>query len=538
MHWRIAASVSLAVLAILPFLGGAGGGFIGDDVPIIKLHSGLREGGNAFGAFAETYWRDYGAGGLYRPLTVSSFALDRVVWGAGPSGAPSPEGIHRTNLILNAIAVLLVFAVLRRRLPDLPSVWIGAALFATHPVHTEAVLHLVGRADLLMTIFFLAAFQLHRRPGWKARFGAPACALAAVLSKEMAIVLPAVLLLDAALMRPAGSARAWLSRELRELAPLFGVGVAYLGVRGLVLGASLDPPSGWVLAVPGRMLAFADAGPVEVGLTMLHAFGESLLLLVAPLWLSADYSGFPHSTTLGLPVLVSALAWVGLLAGVAWAWRRGEREPALWTGFFALTMLPVSNLLVTSGVILAERVLYLPSLSVCAIAAWGMSRLRRRHSGWISLFAVWLAAFTVQSSLRSPVWSDSRTLYEETVEHGRHRGHVALNGLVGVYRAELRDHPDPELHAKARAYAREAVEAFDSFDNVANYSTLIIEDGDFEESLRVWRILLRRRPDHALYRRTVRSHLEMLVARARQEADEEATRRWQREFEAFESGRY
>ena len=83
MHWRLAASVSLAVLAILPFLGGAGGGFIGDDVPIIKLHSGLREGGNAFGAFAETYWRDYGAGGLYRPLTVSSFSLDRVVWGVG-----------------------------------------------------------------------------------------------------------------------------------------------------------------------------------------------------------------------------------------------------------------------------------------------------------------------------------------------------------------------------------------------------------------------------------------------------------------------
>jgi hypothetical protein len=286
------------------------------------------------------------------------------------------------------------------------------------------------------------------------------------------------------------------------------------------------------------MLAFVDAGPVEVGLTMLHAFGESLLLLLAPLWLSADYSGFPHSATPGLPVLVSALGWVGVLAGVAWAWRRGEREPARWTGFFALTMLPVSNLLVTSGVVLAERVLYLPSLSACAVAAWGMSRLRQRHSGWIALFAVWLAAFTLQSTLRSPVWSDARTLYEETVEHGRHRGHVALNGLVGVYRAELRARPDPEIHAKARAYAREAVEAFDSFDNVANYSALILEDGDLEESLRVWRVLLRRRPDHALYRRTVRSHLEALVAQARQEADEELARRWKLELEAFEAGRY
>lgn len=531
MRCRFAALLSLAVLAIVPFLGGSSGGFIGDDVPIIELHRGLRAGSDPIRLFAETYWRDFGGGGLYRPLTIASFALDRAVWGADAKGAPSPFGVHRTNLLLNAVATLLVFAVLQRRLVGMTGSWLGAALFATHPVHTEAVVHLVGRADLLMAIFFLAGFHLHRMPGWKARLAAVLCYFAALLSKEMGISLPAVLLAEAWLSRPPGSARAFLSRQLRALAPYLGVLAVFLVIRGMVLGASLVPPRSWVMSVPGRFLAFEEPEPLEVGLTMMHAFGEDLLLLVAPMWLSADYSGFPHSTTLRLPVLASALGWALVLTLVSWSWRRGERQPAIWTAFFALTMLPVSNLIVMTGIIMAERVLYLPSVAACGMAAWGASRLWRRRSLWVLPFAGWLVFFSVTSALRSPVWSDPRRLYEETVLNGRYRGHVALSGLVGVYQEELRARPDPELHERALGYAREAVEGFSSADNVMRYSELLMQSGQLEESLRVWRMLLRRRPDHPRYRRVVRRHLEALLARARHAEDEEAAQHWQQQLE-------
>ena len=104
MRRQLAALLSLTLLAVLPFLGGLDGGFIGDDVAIIELHPGLRAASSPARLFTETYWRDFGAGGLYRPLTVASFALDRMVWGADAKGAPAPQGVHRTNLLLNVTA--------------------------------------------------------------------------------------------------------------------------------------------------------------------------------------------------------------------------------------------------------------------------------------------------------------------------------------------------------------------------------------------------------------------------------------------------
>jgi hypothetical protein len=533
MRRQLAACLSLVLLAVVPFVGGLTGEFIGDDVPIIELHKGLRAGSNPARLFTETYWREFGAGGLYRPLTVASFALDRMVWGADEKGAPAPQGVHRTNLLLNVVAVLLVYAALRRRVADAPGAWLGAALFAVHPVHTEAVVHLVGRADLLMAVFFLAALNLHGVPGWKARLAAALCYLAALLSKEMGASLPAVLLAEAWLLRRRGSTRAFLSQQLRELAPYLGVFAVFLMIRGAVLGAGLDPPQAWVLAVPGRFLAFENPEPFEVWLTMLHVFGEYLLLLVVPLWLSADYSGLPHSTALELPVLLSASAWAALLGLVCWAWRRGVGEPAAWLAFFALTMLPVSNLIVMTGIVMAERVLYLPSLAVCGVAAWGAGRLCRRRRIWILPFAGWLIWFGVQTALRSPVWSDPLTLYEETVEHGRYRGHVALNGLVGRILEELGRRPDPELRERALIHANEAVELFPSFDNVSTYSRLLLHEGQIEESLRAWEILLRNRPDHALYRGVVRRHLRELLERARRDGDEEAALRWAERLEVL-----
>lgn len=89
--------------------------------------------------------------GSYRPVSIISFRLNYLISGF------KPWSYHAVNVCLHAIATYLVYALGRIILP--PPAHISAALlFAVHPVHCEAVASVVGRADILASIFFLLSF--------------------------------------------------------------------------------------------------------------------------------------------------------------------------------------------------------------------------------------------------------------------------------------------------------------------------------------------------------------------------------------------
>ncbi len=445
--------LALILLAVLPFWPSLSGDFIEDDRPIIRDRIELRDPARIPELFAQTYWPRELPGGLYRPLTMASYALDRLLWGVDESGAPSRVGVHASNLILNALAALLVFRLLRERSGQRVAAFAGAAIFAVHPVHVEAVSHMVGRADLLMTVLFAAAFLLHSR-GPAARACAAGLYLLACLSKEMAVVLPGVLLVRAWLERSDANAVAFLRRQAIELAPMTLALAAFLLLRGLALGAASDPPVAFALYAKPQYLAFQDPARFEVGLTMVHALGEIVRVLVAPLALSADYSGFPHATALTPAVALSAALVAAASLAALFALRRGAREPIFWLSFFALTWLPVSNLLFASGIVMAERTLYLPSLALAGLVAFATRAALARDRRWLVLPLIATAAFAALSASRAPLWRDSRTLYEETVAHGRYSGPIAKSGLVAELMRELDGAPDPNTLARALALAR------------------------------------------------------------------------------------
>ncbi len=532
---RWLAALALVALAIVPYLPGRNGDFVGDDVPIVRERVELRSLGGIPALFGQTYWGEAGRGGLYRPLTLASFALDGAVWGRGPGGAPGAPGAHRTNLVLHALVSLLVLHVLRRRLRQAAAsgggertvgaaAWLGAALFAVHPVHVEPVVHLVGRADLLAALFFLAALELHHAGARAARALAPLAYLAGMLSKEFAAVLPAVLLFEAWVDRPPGeSIGAFARRQALALAPFVAAALVYLGARGAVLGAHADPASAWLLYVPGSYVAFPDPAPFEIAATMTHAFGEYLRLLVAPWRLSADYSGFPHHTGLAGPVWISAVAWIVVATAAAVAWIRREREPAFWLAFFAIVMLPVSNLIVASGVIVAERALYLASVAFVAALAWCALRLPRQLALGAGVFA--LAALAILSWRHAPVWSDARTLFEHAVEHGEHRGHVALNGLVGELLAELEQTPSAATLERALPLANEAVLAWPDASNAIHFARLLELAGRRADALRCWEGLRRDAPTDPLVVSSCLRLIDELLAEAAAGGDDARARR-------------
>ncbi len=514
-------ALALIALAVLPFWPSVRGDFIEDDRPIIRDRPELRDSSNVPALFGETYWPRDQPGGLYRPLTMTSYALDRALWGADAGGAPSPFGVHATNLILNALATLLVFALLRERTSSTVAAFAAAALFAVHPVHAEAVSHLVGRADLLRTALFLAAYLAHAR-GARGRTLAAALYLLACLSKEMAVVLPGVLGMRAWLERSDASLVAFARRQALELAPMALALALFLALRGFALGAAANPPVGFALFATPRYLAFQNPAPFEVALTMLHALGEIGGLLVAPLRLSADYSGFPHATEVTAAVLLSGVALAAALVAVWAALRRGSREPIFWFAWFGLTWLPISNLLFSSGIVIAERALYLPSVALAGLVAAGLAPLFARDRRWALAPALVIAVFVALSWTRAGLWTDSRTLYDETVAHGRYSGHIAKTGLVAELFRELESDTEPDTLERALALARASLDERPTATNLRQVALLEEMVGELDSALERRKHLFAFLPSDLENRAATLRLLEPLIARGEAAGDTSA----------------
>jgi protein O-mannosyl-transferase len=185
--------------------------------------------------FTQDYWPKQPAG-LYRPLTTLSYLFNYAILGNGTN----PAGYHFINLLLHALNVALVYALglllFERRF------WAAAmaAIWAVHPVLTESVTNIVGRADLLagLAVFGGLVCYIHStRTSGKRRFGWLAAATLVttigMFSKESAIVvLAAMVLYDLAFPEKTGT---WGSRIAGYVAVGLGCAI-YLSVRLSVLG--------------------------------------------------------------------------------------------------------------------------------------------------------------------------------------------------------------------------------------------------------------------------------------------------------------
>ena len=140
---------------------------------------------------ATDYWAGFhnDRSGLYRPLAVASLALSYSLSGA------DPRGYHLADLLLHAAIVLSLVQLTRSLGGTRAHGWWAGMLFACHPVASEAVLSIVGRADLLAALACLTALRLHlvRRPATRA--AAALLFAVGLLCKESAIVFPALAML-------------------------------------------------------------------------------------------------------------------------------------------------------------------------------------------------------------------------------------------------------------------------------------------------------------------------------------------------------
>ena len=360
-----------------------------DDLYIIAWNPLVHSLQGVWGAFAGPYWPPDLGGQMYRPLPLASFALDWNVAGG------HPLLFHAVNLAWHALVSVTV-AMLARRWADWSSALVAGFIFAVHPVHVEAVANIVGLGELMAAAG--ACLAVYAAVIRQSILWSSAALLLGLLSKENAIVAPA-LIIWAWIVGPPLVQRPNSRRLLAFVGSWIVVAGGFLLIRGIVLA----PYQRLNATAPVFLGESALAGR----LTAVAALGDVVRLLLFPLTLRVDYS--PAERTIVHSLFDGRLA-IGLACLALWvalgvlAWR-GKRQLELFgLGWIAIAFLPVSNLLFSTGVLIAERTLYLPSVGLALAAGAALARLRMDRLRVV--VAVIVLAGAVRTALRTPVWRD------------------------------------------------------------------------------------------------------------------------------------
>lgn len=361
--------------------------------------------------FNEEYWYPSMTVGLYRPLTTLSFLFNYAVLG----NAANPAGYHLVNLLLHAINVAMVyFLALLLLLEETSWAWLLAALWALHPLLTESITNIVGRADELAALGVFAGLLCYIHTGksggraklaWLA--GLAASAAVAVFSKESGVVLIAVMLCyDLAF----GKSTPWMSRLVGYAAVLFPAAV-FFSLRASMLDHTA------MAIVPFVDNPLVDASTPTAILVAAKLIGTYLWLFLWPIRLSCDYSYNQIPLRPDPAAFLSLLVCLAAAALAFRAWQRGKALLAFAIAFFFATLAPTSNVLLRVGSIMAERWMYLPSLGLAIAVVLGLQSLQRRFpnvpkNGLVAAALVLCLAWSVRTYLRNFDWRDEQSLWQ------------------------------------------------------------------------------------------------------------------------------
>lgn len=367
----------LILAAALPYLSSLTFGFVYDDLGVIVEVPSRHTWLGVAQAWVQSYWGNPETG-LYRPVAQFMYAL---LWNVG-GGKPWP--FHLYAIVLHVATTLALWWLLARA-TNRWAAFFAALLFAVDPVHVEAVANIVNSSEVLVSLFGLACIGIVLRAsmrsdggtriGWAPALLAAGAYALAIGAKESGAGIPAIAFLCLWGWRAADSARRPSFREvlvggwrLWALCTVALIGV--VTARYFVLGG-LTVSQHWVTHEV-RNFTF---GPRFW--TMTAAWPLVGRLLLWPARLRMHYGSdivIPHAgPTIGALLSLATSALIVIAAALLA--RRGDRRPLVAIAWIAIAFLPASNLLVPTGQLLAERTLYLPSVGVALLVAWGINQL-------------------------------------------------------------------------------------------------------------------------------------------------------------------
>uniref|UniRef100_Q01RN0 Tetratricopeptide TPR_2 repeat protein n=1 Tax=Solibacter usitatus (strain Ellin6076) TaxID=234267 RepID=Q01RN0_SOLUE len=498
-HWRLLAICSLVLAAYSNSFQGA---LVFDNASVIGQDPRIRQATHESIESILTGGYAYvnAATGLYRPFTTLSYLLNYAVLGGGPR----PVGYHWVNLVLHEVNLALVYALGMLIFGETAPALALAAIWGLHPLLTESVTNIVGRADLLAALGVLAGLLCHvrgasaagrRGTAWLA--GLAAAQTVALFSKESGVVLPGLMLLYDLTWRDRTMWRRCAASYVAVAIPF----AVFFSLRGAL---------GMHMLIDQAENPLVSTGFFTARLTAVKVVGKLLWLFLWPARLSADYSynavplfgwrltNWEDAKALIALALLLGAALLALLLAVRW--RRTGKPILFFLVFFFVALSPTSNLVVLIGSIMAERFLYLPSVGLAGCIVAAAYVLGRRRSlqqravapvGWVALGLVCLA-FTARTYARNLDWQDGMSLWTSAVEvcPGSARPHFNLAKELEAIPGRL-----SEAIAEYREAVRIDPDRADAHDNLGNALSGI--PGRLTEAVAEFREAVRLQSDRA-----------------------------------------
>jgi hypothetical protein len=416
----LVASAAVAVLAAVTYANSISPATVHDDAFFVPARHDLSSSSVAQ-IFSEDTWASTGnPAGTYRPLTILSIAVNGAMFGRDASG------YHATNVFLHAAASLLVF-LLVLELVGAAHVWpaaLAAAVFAVHPIHTEAVDSVFNRSEILATMAVVGALWTLRR--WHetrpvVAWGAAAVLyLVGLLCRESAVTLPVL----AVLMLWIVHAKQPLPARLRAILPVAVMLIPLveyylLRQHGLEGQVQADGPGLGVETEQDFLSRLSYSAAV---------LREYARMMVWPWPLRISYENFS-----GEGVVLTGLVHAALLASAFLA-RHAAPLVTFAVGFFYVALLPSTRVFTALGaslhiggepilelqnsLLVGERVAYLPSVALSIALAVALVVVARRRGIALAaaLTAPFLAAGFYVTVERNRQWQSAEALFAAEVE--------------------------------------------------------------------------------------------------------------------------
>jgi len=383
---------------------------------------------------SEVFIKPYGR--EYRPLVRLSLWLNHQM-------GDTALAYKISNLLMHLLCIALLYGLMLRLGIAKNIALIASSIFALHPIHTTSVLFILGRTDLVAAVFYLAT--LYCVAGWKQAPGFVQHAItfiwfaAALLSKELSITLPA-LMLAILLFQQQSVSLMNIVRNLIRLWPYALTALIYVIAR-LYQWQSM----------PAAVAVYSDFSPlhivtnyVEWAFALLYPFD----LYVAREWQMLHSHWF---------IALALMACLILATVAVYIWRptaaRLVRSPLLWLGliWIIVTLIPMS------GGNSHRWYLYLPSagLSLMLAAAWPATFAHRRRLLNL-LLALTVVIYSGETLRQAYIWQKQSNINErllsdaETNELRQHAAIAIANMPLGYKSAFLFTHSSFEEALRVR----------------------------------------------------------------------------------------